>query len=69
MRCAVVREFVYTSNGRFAVDRNFEYIELVSGRVLGEFFGPAGALLGPTGGLFGFAGGFFGPLGGGPKIL
>ena len=39
-----------TSNGRFAVDREFEYIELVSSRGLGELFGPLGGSLGPLGG-------------------
>ena len=43
----------YTSNGRFAVDREFEYMELVSRRGLGELFGPPGELFGPPGELFG----------------
>ena len=44
--------FIYnTSNGRFAVDREFKYMELVSRRGLGELFGPPGELFGPRGGV------------------
>ncbi len=50
-----------SSIGRFAVDREFEYMELVSRRGLGELFGPPGE-------LFGSPGGRFGPLGGRPTI-
>ena len=41
--------YIYTSNGRFAVDREFEYIEFVSGRGLGEVFGPLGLSVDPLG--------------------
>ena len=51
----------YTSNGRFAVDREFEYMELVSRRGLGELFGPPWGALWPPEGRFG-------PLGGCPRI-
>ena len=40
------------SNGRFAVDREVENIELVSYRGLGRFFGPAAELVGHSGELF-----------------
>ena len=52
---------IYTSNGRFAVDREFEYMELVSRRGLGELFGPPGELWPPWGGRIG-------PPWGGPKM-
>ena len=42
-----------TDSGRFAVDREFEYIELVSWRGLGERFGPLGKVFGLPGELFG----------------
>ena len=46
-----------TSNGHFAVDREIEYMELVSRRVLGELFGPPGELLGPPQGALWALGG------------
>ena len=52
-----------TSNGRFAVDREFVYRELVSQRDLGEVFGPPGGLFGSPRGPLGPEGPF-GPLGG-----
>ena len=51
-----------SSNCRFTVDREFEYMELVSWRGLGRFYGPVGELFGPTRELFG-------SLGGVPSIL
>ena len=42
-----------TSNGRFAVDREFEGIEFVSWGGLGEVFGPPVALCGPLWGVRG----------------
>ena len=55
--------YIHTSNSRFTVDRKFEYIDFVSRRVCGRFFGPEGELFGPIGELFGPAGAFLGPLG------
>ena len=57
-----------TSNGRFAVDREFEYIESVSSRPLVELFGPSGELVGPPRGVFEPTGELFGAPGGGPEI-
>ena len=48
-----------TSNGRFAVDREFECIDLVAWRGLGELFGPPWEVFGPLGTpmeLFGLSG-------------
>ena len=58
----------FTSNGRFAVDREFEYIESVSSRPLVELFGPSGELVGPPRGVFEPTGELFGAPGGGPEI-
>ena len=41
----ILGPFVYTSNGRSAVDGEFEYIELVSWTSLVELFGRPGAML------------------------
>ena len=57
-----------TSNGRFAVDWEFEYIESVSSRPLVELFGPSGELVGPPRGVFEPTGELFGSPGGGPEI-
>ena len=46
---ARIHELWLTGNGRFAVDPEIEYMEWVSGRGLGELFGPPGELFGPTG--------------------
>ena len=47
----------YSSSGRFAVDREFEYMELVSRSGLEELFGPPGELRGPPPERFGSLGG------------
>ncbi len=60
--------FNLTSIGRFAVDREFEYIESVSSRPLVELFGPSGELVGPPRGVFEPTGELFGAPGGGPEI-
>ena len=57
-------DWVHTSNGRFAVDREFEYIESVSSRPLVELFGPSGELVGPPRGVFEPTGELFGAPGG-----
>ena len=59
---ALGRLSVFTSNGRFAVDR--EYIESVSSRPLVELFGPSGELVGPPRGVFEPTGELFGAPGG-----
>ncbi len=68
MRSFYVVIGVVTSNGRFAVDREFEYIESVSSRPLVELFGPSGELVGPPRGVFEPTGELFGAPGGGPEI-